>query len=422
MNPTGVFSGIRQLRRIALTVLVIGAVTFSCNNDGATANESALRVSNMDDASWSERMAVSIMQRNPESWMTDFQRSPQWSYTHGLIMMSFLKLWQATGKQEYFDYAKSYADTMIDSTGKIKDYRIDEFNIDNINPGKFLFTLYDNTEDEKYLKAIQTLRRQIEWQPRTSEGGFWHKLRYPWQMWLDGLYMGAPFYAEYTKRFGEAADFDDIALQFRLIQTHTRDTVSGLMYHGWDESRVQRWADPETGLSPHFWGRAMGWYGMALVDVLDHMPQDHPGYEEIQGYLGEFVEAVAAVQDKESGLWYQILDMPEKEGNYLEATVSCMFVYAIAKAVNNKYVDPGYIEIAKKGYDGILKDFVEVDPKGQVHLNQCCSVAGLGGSPYRDGSYDYYISEEVRSNDPKGTGPFILAVLEMEKNAKYAQR
>ena len=362
------------------------------------------------------------MVRNPKAWMTDFQRSPRWSYTNGLIMYSFLKLHENTGNDVYFQYAKSYADEMIDDAGNIRDYDIDEFNIDHINPGKFLYALYDKTKDDRYLKAIQTLRHQVQWQPRTTEGGFWHKLRYPWQMWLDGLYMGAPFYAEYTKRFGPAEAFDDIALQFRLVEKHNRDPETGLLYHGWDESHVQRWSDPETGLSPHFWGRAMGWYGMALVDVLDHMPTDHPGRVELIDYLNNFVDAVDGVQDSETGLWYQVLDMPDKEGNYLEATASCMFVYAIAKAVNKNYIPESKFSIAKEGYDGILNHLIKTEDSGEISLTKCCSVAGLGGSPYRDGSFEYYISEEVRDNDAKGTGPFILAVLEMEKHEKYAQR
>lgn len=365
--------------------------------------------------SWAERMAQSIIKRNPEAWMTDFRKTPRWSYTHGLIMSSMLRLWQKTGDQAYFDYAKSYADKMIDQDGNIEDYHIDEYNIDHINPGKMLFPLYAETGDARYMNAIRTLRIQLQWQPRTHEGGFWHKLRYTWQMWLDGLYMGSPFYARYAAEMDEPESFRDIALQFHLIQKYTRDPETGLLYHGYDESRIQRWADPETGCSPNFWGRAMGWYGMALVDVLEFFPESHPDRAQLVQYLADYAAAVESVQDPATGLWYQVLDQPERDGNYLEATASCMFVYTIAKAVNNGWISSKHLSVARNGFEGITRHLVRVDDDGEVHLEKCCSVAGLGGSPYRDGSFEYYLSEKVRDNDPKGTGPFILADLEMEK-------
>ena len=369
----------------------------------------------------SERMARSIMKRNPEAWMTDFRETPRWSYTHGVIMSAMLELWQKTGNKMYYDYAKSYADTMIDEDGSIKGYDITEFNIDHVNPGKMLYPLYKESGDERYNTTINTLRHQLEWQPRTREGGFWHKLRYPWQMWLDGLYMGAPFYTRYAAQQGDNQSLDDIAHQFELIQKHCRDDESGLLYHGYDESRTQRWANTETGCSPHFWGRAMGWYGMALVDVLQYFPEDHNKRTELIDYLKQWADAIGPVQDAETGLWYQILDQADRQGNYLEATASCMFVYTIAKAVNNQWLPPSYMEIAKTGYSGILEHLIKEDESGEIHLTKCCSVAGLGGSPYRDGSFEYYVSEEIRDNDPKGTGPFIMAVLEMEKFEKYAK-
>ena len=408
----------------ALVILFVG---FQCGqpavNSSSAEGNTKLVVNALEsgaEASWSERMALSIMKRNPEAWMTDFRETPRWSYTNGLIMQAFVKLWKHTGDKKYFEYAKSYADTMIDDNGDIRNYHVDEFNIDHINPGKFLFALYDETGDDRYLKAIKSLRRQIEWQPRTTDGGFWHKRRYPWQMWLDGLYMGAPFYAEYSLRHDEHDRFDDIAKQFRLIQEHTMQNSSGLLYHGWDESRVQSWANPETGCSANIWGRAMGWYGMALVDVLDFIPPDHASRPELIGYLESFIIAVSKTQDSETGLWYQVLDQPERQGNYLEATASCMFVYTIAKAVNNGLVNNSHMATAKKGFAGILEHLIDEQGEGEIHLTRCCSVAGLGGNPYRDGSFEYYISEDVRNNDPKGTGPFILAVIEMEKYAAIA--
>ena len=282
-----------------------------------------------------------------------------------------------------------------------------------------LLYLYPKTGEERFMKALKLLRKQIDSQPRTPDGGFWHKKRYTQQMWLDGLYMAEPFYAHYTKTYSdgeEAKDaYDDIVHQFDLIQEHTYDPETGLLYHGWDSSKEQKWANKETGTSPHFWSRAMGWYGMAMVDVLDYLPEDHPGREKILNYLKQFAEAVTKYQDSESGLWYQVLDQGDREGNYLEASGTSMFTYTFAKAAKKGYLSEEYMQVAEKAYDGLLKNLVSVEENGVVNLNQVCAVAGLGGDPYRDASFEYYVNEEIRSNDPKGTGPFILASLQLNK-------
>jgi unsaturated rhamnogalacturonyl hydrolase len=363
-------------------------------------------------------MADAEMQRNPEPWMIDFRETPKWEYTQGLVLKTILHVWQATGKEKYFQYVKTYYDQFIDSTGNIMKYDLEEYNIDRINPGKVLFPLYQKTGDEKFKKAIFLLRKQMQTHPRTSEGGFWHKNIYPHQMWLDGLYMASPFLAEFAKTFNEPALFDDVTHQIILMEQYARDEKTGLLYHGWDESRTQRWANPETGQSPNFWGRAMGWYSMALVDVLDFLPEDHPMRPDVIAILQRLATAIANFQDAETGLWYQVVDKADKEGNYLESSASCMFVYVLTKAVKKGYIDSKFLDVAKKGYDGILKNFIEVDKNGSVQIHQACSVAGLGGDPYRDGSYEYYVGEKIRSNDPKAVGPFILASLELESVKK----
>ena len=239
-------------------------------------------------------------------------------------------------------------------------------------------------------------------------------------MWLDGLYMGEPFYAEYAATFHEDAAFDDIARQFVLMELHSRDTKTGLLYHGWDESKQQRWANPTTGRSPNFWGRAMGWYAMALVDVLDYFPEHHPQRRELLAILQRLATSVEKYQDRKSGLWYQVLDKAKAKGNYLEASASCMFVYALAKAVRHGYLPASYLSVARKGYQGITTRFIEAEPGGGVNLKGTVSVAGLGGNPYRDGSYEYYLSEKVVTNDPKGVGAFLLASVEMETAEKQS--
>lgn len=363
---------------------------------------------------WSVRMTESIMKRNPEPWMIDFRKTPKWEYTQGLVLKAIMQVWLSTGEDKYFQYVKAYYDQFVDNDGNIMLYKLEDYNIDRINPGKPLFQLYQETGQEKFKKSVFLLRKQMKTHPRTNEGGFWHKKIYPYQMWLDGLYMGSPFLAEFAKTFNEPEIFDDVANQFIWMEKHARDEKTGLLYHGWDESRQQRWADPKTGLSQHFWGRGMGWYSMALVDVLDFLPEDHPQRQDIIAILNRLSTALSKFQDAETGVWYQVVDQAGREGNYLESSASSMYVYTLFKAVKKGYIDSKFIEVAKKGYDGILNQFIEVDENGLINIHKACAVAGLGGKPYRDGSYEYYISTEIRSNDPKAVGPFILASLEFE--------
>ena len=329
-------------------------------------------------------------------------------------MTSFEELYKKTNNKIYFDYIKGYADATIDNTGAIPSYKYENFNIDMIEAGNILFYLHEKTKEEKYLKAIQLLRKQLAEHPRTSEGGFWHKKRYPYQMWLDGLYMGQPFYTHYTVKYENGKNLDDVALQFELIQKHALDAKTGLLYHGWDESKAMGWADKKTGTSPNFWSRSLGWYAMALVDVLDYFPQDHPKQKELVSYLNQLAEALTK-QQHASGLWYQVTDMGDREGNYLEASGTAMFSYALAKGVNKGYLPAKYKDLANKAFDGITRDLVKVSNEGDVIITQACAVAGLGGDPYRDGSYEYYVNEKKKDNDPKATGPFILAALELDK-------
>jgi unsaturated rhamnogalacturonyl hydrolase len=304
---------------------------------------------------------------------------------------------------------------LISADGTIKNYKEEDYSLDNVLCGRELLTLYKVLKTEKYAKALVQLRRQLKNQPRIPEGSFWHKRRYPNQMWLDGLYMGEPFYADYAATFHENEDFDDIANQFIMAEQHTRDAKTGLLYHAWDESHTERWANPETGLSQNFWARADGWYGMALVDVLDYLPKDHPKRAELIAILNRLAVAIQKYQDAKSGLWYEVMDKANEKGNYTESSASCMFVYTLAKGARMGYIVPSYLAAAEKGYKGIVNTFVETDAKGQINLNGTVSVGGLGGTPYRDGSYQYYLSEKVVTNDAKGVGAFIQASVEMER-------
>jgi unsaturated rhamnogalacturonyl hydrolase len=308
---------------------------------------------------------------------------------------------------------------LIGPEGAIKGYRLDEYNIDNVNMGKVLFSLRSSAttppEKQKYEAALRTLRQQMKTHPRTKEGGFWHKQIYPNQMWLDGAYMAGPLLARFAVTFNEPDLLEDVIRQFVMLERHTRDKNTGLLYHGWDESRAERWANPKTGTSPSFWGRAVGWYAMALVDTLEVMPLGHPKRATLIAILNRLAAAVVAVQEPETGVWWQVLDKAKQEKNYREASASAMFVYALSKGVRLGWLHSGkYAEPAARGYRGLLERFVEVSPDGTLALKSICKVAGLGGTPYRDGTYEYYTSTDVVSNDPKGLGAFIVASLEQE--------
>jgi unsaturated rhamnogalacturonyl hydrolase len=342
-------------------------------------------------------------------------RDFQWHYDHGFVVRSAYQVGVAKGIASLVDYGRAYVDAFVAEDGSIRTYQDDEFNLDQVNPGRNVFLLYHATRQEKYRKAIEVLRDQLRHHPRTPSGGFWHKQIYPNQMWLDGLFMASPFYAEYGETFGEAPAFDDIAHQIRLLSTHARDPSTGLYYHAWDESRTQRWANPETGCSPHFWGRAMGWYAMALVDILDHFPEQHPARAEIAAELGRVAKAATRAQDP-SGMWWQLLDLGGREGNYLESSATCMFVYALAKGVRRGYLpEAPYRAAAERGLMGLVKLQVTSGEQGRLELGGICSVAGLGGNPYRDGSFAYYVSERIATNDFKGAGAFMLACLEVDR-------
>jgi len=359
-------------------------------------------------------LASQHIARFPEPWMmrkSDGEYA--WSYTHGLVLYGMEKLYLQNGDEALADYIKTYADHFIDNEGNIDTLRLTEFNIDSINAGKLLFFLFERTGDERYRLAMDKLRLQLQWQPRTHSGGFWHKRKYPWQIWLDGLYMGQPFYAQYENAFGsDPSVYDDIVSQFAVIEQKTRDAKTGLLYHAWDESRLQPWADPETGRSPGFWSRAMGWYAMAIVDTIEFLPEGHKGRELLPAILTRLVDALIPFQE-ETGLWWQVPDQGGREGNWLEASGSSMFVYAIAKGVRLGLLNESYAEVAKKGYAGLLTHIVTTDDQGMVHVNDICRSAGLGGTPYRDGSYDYYVTTDRVSDDAHGIGAFLLAASEI---------
>lgn len=364
-----------------------------------------------------QKMASSEIARNPEGWTLDFNAKPKWEYTHGLMMSSMIQLWESTREEKYLDYVKHFTEFMVNQKGEILTYKLSDYNIDRVNGGKFLIDLFRITGEEKYKMATEMLRQQMREHPRNSEGRFWHKKVYPHQMWLDGLYMGSPFLAKYAAEFGESELFDDVFNQIFLMDKYGYSEETGLFHHAYDESKSQQWADPKTGLSTNYWGRSIGWFSMALVDVLDYFPEDHPDRGEIIAIVQKLAKGILKYQDA-TGVWYQVVDQSDREGNYLEASASSMFAYFLLKGGLKGYLSQEYLGAGKKAYEGVVNEFIREGDDGELHLTQVCAVAGLGGNPYRDGSYEYYIGEPRRDNDPKGVGPFIMASIWYDKLEK----
>lgn len=378
------------------------------------------------------KMAETIMLEYPDSMVVkrytsiiepgeipkEDNRPAKWNYEMGVVFMGFERLWHTTGDFRYYEYMKKILDKFIQEDGTIRTYKFTDYNQDNIPTGRQLLTLFETQKIKKYKLAADELYKQTAWQPRTNLGGYWHKLVYPTQMWLDGIYMAQPFRAQYAELTGLDI-WDDIANQIVWMEQVARDEKTGLLYHGWDESRLQRWADPKTGRSPNFWSRAMGWYIMALVDVLDYFPADHPRRGEIVVILNRLASALVKVQDPASGVWWQVTDKGGAPGNYLESSGSAMFVLGLAKGVRMGYLDPSYIPAVNRAFDGLIKTFVVTDSKGIVHYTKAVAGAGLGGTPYRDGSYEYYVKEPTRDDDLKAIGPFMQACIEAEMLKKF---
>lgn len=366
------------------------------------------------DAALVSEMAMKTLWKDSSGRMPHPHR---WTYDQAVVLLGIEGMWYRTGDARYFDYMQQSMDRFVQEDGSIDTYEQSSYNIDNIACGRILLALYKVTGKEKYYKAAHTLREQLNSHPRTSEGSFWHKKIYPSQVWLDGLYMAQPFYAEWAATFHEGDEsFKDIAMQFIRIEKHTRDTVTGLMRHAWDESKAMPWANKTTGTAPNVWARAMGWYGAALIDVLEYFPDAHPQKKTLIAILNRYATAISRAQDASGGLWWDVMNQPYpgKAGNYFEASAAAQFVYTLAKGVRLGYLKPEVLKTAQKGYQGIVSKFLKKEADGLTHYHGTVSVSGLGGNPYRDGSFEYYISEKVIQDDAKGVGAFIQAANEME--------
>ncbi|MDE1175505.1 MAG: glycoside hydrolase family 88 protein [Edaphobacter sp.] len=388
-------------------VVVLSAI--SAHADGALKVDGA-----------SAQMAVSIMKQWPRGVVTTDGKTSDWTYEEGVLLDGIVAQWHATANGDEFRYVKDAVDKYVGDDGSIKGYRPKIHSLDEIAMGRALLLVYRVTQQPKYYKAARYIHDQLADQPRTASGGYWHKDVYPNQMWLDGAYMAEPFRAAYAYTFHEPDDFDDITKQLLLMYGHMKDPKTGLLKHGWDESKTMPWADKNTGLSPEVWGRAMGWYMMAMVDVLDWLPADHPQRPALIAALKDLSQSVVKYQDKTTGLWWQVMAYGPRKGNYPEASASCMFVYAIAKGVRKGYLPQSLEPSATRGWKAIQRAFVKTAPNGDLELDGTVKVGGLGGKPYRSGTFDYYVGEKTRVNDAKGIGAYLLAGSEMGQVATEA--
>lgn len=341
-----------------------------------------------------------------------------WNYVDGCMILALLEMYQVSRRKNYLDFADAFIDYRVHEDGTIDTYDPEECNMDHINAGKALFCLYEINGREKYRRAIDLIYSQIKIQPRTEEGNFWHKKIYPNQVWLDGLYMGQPFYMEYETKFHHKKNYDDIFRQFFNVVKYLRDENTGLYYHAYDASKTAFWCDGETGLSPNCWLRAMGWYSMALLDTLDKCDPFAAGekYDTLKKIFADMIDSILQYQD-ESGMWYQLPARGAEPGNYLETSGTAIFAYSMLKAVRLGFLPEKYRKSAVRAFKAIVDRYLTTDEAGKMHLGGICLVAGLGAenNPRRDGSYEYYMSEPIVEDDAKGVGPFLLAYTEMRR-------
>lgn len=334
-----------------------------------------------------------------------------WNYIDGCMIKAIIELYHITGDQKYLDFADNFIDYFVQEDGSIKSYNPLEYNLDNVNAGKTLFDLYKLTGKEKYRKAIDTVYSQLKGQPRTSTGNFWHKKIYPNQIWLDGLYMGQPFYMQYELEYNDGKNCMDSYQQFLNVYRLMRNDKNGLYYHAYDDSRESFWCDKVTGLSNNFWLRALGWYAMALIDTIDIMPDSlKEQRDELTRIYKELIDAMLKYQD-ESGMWYQLVNLGGIEPNYLETSGSAIYAYAIMKSVRLGILDESYYTYGEKAFKGTCDKYLS-EENGELQLGGICLVAGLGGKDKRDGTFGYYMGEPIVKNEAKGVAPLILAYIE----------
>jgi len=385
---------------VILVFLITGSLTSQLE-----ANENP---TNPDYIEWAVRMARSEMTRrgtNPRA---------NWEYAQTVLSLAMMELGDNTNQTDISAYGKNLIAPCVNLDGSIRGYDPKIQSLDMVAPARAIMVIYNNSKEDRYRKAAALIWKQLVDQPKTSEGGFWHKQRYPYQLWLDSAYMSGPFAAIYAKSFNEPRGYTFVVNELTLIDKHMFDNTTGLYFHGWDEKHEQDWSNKATGTSPSFWSRGLGWYAMALLDVQDSFPAHDPRALEFNSILQKVAYAIERYQDHGSGLWRQVTDQGPREGNYLEASASAMFVYTLAKGINQGYISrERYLPVAQRGFNGLIKQLVKTKPNGIIDLTQICLSAGLGYG--RNGTFAYYIKEPIVDNDPKGVGPFIMACIQMHQ-------
>jgi unsaturated rhamnogalacturonyl hydrolase len=387
-------------------IFVFLLVTTACNFQGQSLKN------RQPDPKWSIKMANTILTTS-DSLIYYVDRNPKWAYDVAFLGMAIDRLGVTDIK--YSKYMEDWVNHFVRSDGSVIDYQLQEYNLDRIFPGRNVITIYERNPEPRYKLALDSFIEQLKTQPKTNSGGYWHKNIYPWQMWLDGIFMASTYMAQYAKEFNAPEWFDAACFQAKMIYEKTLDPHSGLLMHAWDESRSQKWCDPETGKSHYPWSRATGWYILAIEDILEYLPENHPDRSVLIGILQKTCDALMKVRDPKTGLWYQVLNKGGREGNYLEGSGSAMFTYAFARGAHKGYLDKAYLSVANSAFDGIIKELITVDEKGKVTMHNICGGCGLGGNPYRDGSYEYYVNEKRVNNDTKGVAPFIMAAIELDR-------
>jgi unsaturated rhamnogalacturonyl hydrolase len=386
--------------------ILLALIMMSCTG------QSSVKKSGSTEQKWSVRMANTVMTQ-VDSLTRYVAGNPKWAYDVAFLGMAIDKLGSLDPK--YSKYMENWVNYFIHPDGSVTDYRLKEYNLDRIFPGRNVMTVYKRNPDPKYKIALDNFIEQLKTHPKTNSGGYWHKQIYPWQMWLDGIFMGSTFMVQYAKEFNAPEWYDVATTQTKMIYEKTLDPATGLLLHAWDESHQQKWCNPTTGQSQYPWSRAMGWYVMAILDILDYLPADHPDRDDLISILQKSCDALLKVRDPKSGIWYQVLNQGGREGNYLEGSGSAMYIYVYAKGARLGYLENKYREIAIDAFDDFIKELVTVDEEDLVTIHNICGGCGLGGNPYRDGSYEYYINEKRFDNDTKGVAPFILAAIELGK-------
>lgn len=364
------------------------------------------------DMKWSAKMANTVLSRS-DSLIYYVDRNPKWAYDVAFLGMAVDRLGKTDNR--YSKYMEDWVNYFVKPDGSVIDYRLIEYNLDRIFPGRNVITVYERHPEKKYKIALDNFIEQLKTHPKTNSGGYWHKKIYPYQMWLDGIFMASTYMAQYAKEFNAPEWFDAACLQTKMIYEKTLDPSSGLLMHAWDESRSQKWCDHVTGQSHYPWSRATGWYILAIEDILEYLPEGHPDRPALIGILQKTCAALVKVRDPKSGLWFQVLNQGGRGGNYLEGSGSAMYTYAFARGAHKGYLDKKYLDIAEKSFDAMIKELITVNEKGDLTMHNICGGCGLGGDPYRDGSYEYYISEKRVDNDTKGVAAFILAAIELNR-------